>query len=254
MNIVEGIFLGFIQGITEFLPISSSGHLVIAQNIMGLNPPGNMIEVATHLGTLISVIFIYKKDIITIITDFIYLKNRKFVFFLIIGTIPSVIFGLGGKSIILTLFESTKLVSVCLIITGLVLLLSIRIGRSNSTFNLSNSFLIGLSQAFAIIPGISRSGMTITTGMMLGIPPKEAARFSFLLAIPVISGAGILTAIEPISESTQFRFEVLLSSFLTSFLVGLVCLKWLLKILNNGKFHYFGFYCIIFGIITIIFV
>ena len=187
MNIVEGIFLGFIQGITEFLPISSSGHLVIAQNIMGLNPPGNMIEVATHLGTLISVIFIYKKDIVTIITDFIYLKNRKFVFFLIIGTIPSVIFGLGGKSIILTLFESTKLVSVCLIITGLVLLLSIRIGRSNSTFNLSNSFLIGLSQAFAIIPGISRSGMTISSGILMGINKKKTVEFSSLPSIPVTS-------------------------------------------------------------------
>ena len=254
MNIIEGIFLGFIQGITEFLPISSSGHLVIAQDILGLNPPGNMIEVATHLGTLISVMYIYKKDIVTIVTDFIYSKNRKFVFFLIIGTLPSVFFGLGGKKIILTLFESTKMVSVCIIITGLVLLLSIRIRRSNSTFNLNNSFLIGLSQAFAIMPGISRSGMTITIGMMLGIPPKEAARFSFLLSIPVIIGAGVLTAVEPISESSQIRFEVLFSSFLTSFLVGLLCLKWLLKILNNGNFHFFGFYCIIFGFITIIFV
>ena len=254
MTIIESIFLGVIQGITEFLPISSSGHLVISQEILGLNSPGNLIEVATHLGTLISVIIVYKKDIFDVLSDFINSKDRKFIFLLLIGTIPSVLIGFGGKSIILTLFESSKMVSVCLMITGVVLLLSNRIYKSESILNESNSFLIGLSQAFAIIPGISRSGMTITIGMMLGIPPKEAARFSFLLAIPVILGAGILTAIDPISESAELRFEVLFSAFLTSFLVGFFCLKWLLKILNNGKFHLFGYYCIIFGLLTIIFV
>ena len=247
MNIVEGIFLGFIQGITEFLPISSSGHLVIAQNIMGLNPPGNMIEVATHLGTLISVIFIYKKDIVTIITDFIYSKNRKFVFFLIIGTIPSVIFGLGGKSIILTLFESTKLVSVCLIITGLVLLLSIRIGRSNSTFNLSNSFLIGLSQAFAIIPGISRSGMTITLLLFFGFSPKESAKFSFLLSIPIIAGAGML-GIQDIQSSELFSVDIIIAALLSSFIIGVIALRVLIKLLELGKFYIFGIYCICLGL------
>ena len=252
MTILEAIILGVIQGVTEFLPISSSGHLVIAQEILDMNPPGNLIEVATHLGTLISVITIYKNDIFNVLSDFIFSKNRKFVFFLLIATIPSILFGLGGRSIILSLFESTKMVSVCLIITGMILLSSNRIYKSESTFNLRNSFLIGISQAFAILPGISRSGMTITIGMMLGISSKEAARFSFLLAIPAICGAGILTAIEPIPESAKLKFETLLTAFLTSFLVGFFCLKWLLKILAKGKFHLFGYYCIIIGVLTII--
>ena len=130
MTIIESIFLGVIQGITEFLPISSSGHLVISQEILGLNSPGNLIEVATHLGTLISVIIVYKKDIFAVLSDFINSKDRKFIFLLLIGTIPSVLIGFGGKSIILTLFESSKMVSVCLMITGLVLLLSNRIYKS----------------------------------------------------------------------------------------------------------------------------
>ena len=142
MTILEAIILGVIQGVTEFLPISSSGHLVITQEILDMNPPGNLIEVATHLGTLISVITIYKNDIFNVLSDFIFSKNRKFVFFLLIATIPSILFGLGGRSIILSLFESTKMVSVCLIITGLILLSSNRIYKSESTFNLRNSFLI----------------------------------------------------------------------------------------------------------------
>lgn len=254
MELFEIVILGVLQGLTEFLPVSSSGHLVLGQYILGIKSPGNTLEILFHFGTLGSVVFVFFDEIKNIFVTIDKKPTQKLLVFISIATLPAMFVGLLFRHEINLLFDSLDSVGYALCLTGLILIISIFSNNKKINFSYHSSLVIGLVQAFAIIPGISRSGMTITTGMMLGIPPKEAARFSFLLAIPAISGAGILTAIEPISESTQFRFEVLLSSFLTSFLVGLVCLKWLLKILNNGKFHFFGFYCIIFGIITIIFV
>ena len=162
MSLIDAIIIGLVQGITEFLPISSSGHLVIFQNLLNINVPGNLIEVAAHLGTLLSIILIYWKEILNLIINIRLENTRKYILFLIIGTLPSVFFVLSAKSFILEMFESIKSVSLALIITGLVLLLSNLASKRNENINLKKGLFIGLAQACAIIPGISRSGMTIS--------------------------------------------------------------------------------------------
>ena len=251
MSLFDAIMLGSIQGITEFLPISSSGHLVIAQSLLGIELPGNIIEVVTHLGTLLSVIIIYREEIIKILLGFKEPLTKKYIIFLVIGTIPAAVIGVGAKTFITEFFESIKLVSVSLIFTGLILFLSNMIKTKKSSISINKSLLIGLSQALAIIPGISRSGMTITIGTLLGLNPKDAAKFSFLLAIPIISGAGLITAIDLVDQPTQISYNILFAALVSSFIVGYISLKWLLGILESGKLHFFGYYCTSLGIITL---
>ena len=252
MTLVDAIILGSIQGITEFLPISSSGHLVIAQSLLGLKLPGNIIEVVTHLGTLFSVIIVFRKDIIKYFFDFKNPLTKKYLLCLFIGTIPALIIGLSAKSFILLFFESIKMVSFSLIFTGVILFLSRKRNNNKSKINYKNSLLIGISQALAIIPGISRSGITISTGLLLGMNAKDTARFSFLLAIPVISGAGLITAIDMLDQPVLISFNIMFAALASSFVVGYLSLKWFLRILENGKLHFFGFYCIAIGLIILL--
>ena len=252
MTLVDAIILGLIQGITEFLPISSSGHLVIAQSLLGLKLPGNIIEVVTHLGTLFSVIIVFRKDIIKYFFDFKNPLTKKYILCLFIGTIPALIIGLSAKSFILLFFESIKMVSFSLIFTGLILFLSRKRNNKKSKINYKNSLLIGISQALAIIPGISRSGITISTGLLLGMNAKDAARFSFLLAIPAISGAGLITAIDMVDQPVLISFNIMFAALASSFVVGYLSLKWFLRILENGNLHFFGFYCIAIGLIILL--
>ena len=252
MTLVDAIILGLIQGITEFLPISSSGHLVIAQSLLGLKLPGNIIEVVTHLGTLFSVIIVFRKDIIKYFFDFKNPLTKKYILCLFIGTIPALIIGLSAKSFILLFFESIKMVSFSLIFTGVILFLSRKRNNKKSKINYKNSLLIGISQALAIIPGISRSGITISTGLLLGMNAKDAARFSFLLAIPAISGAGLITAIDMLDQPVLISFNIMFAALASSFVVGYLSLKWFLRILENGKLHFFGFYCIAIGLIILL--
>jgi len=252
MTLVDAIILGLIQGITEFLPISSSGHLVIAQSLLGLKLPGNIIEVVTHLGTLFSVIIVFRKDIIKYFFDFKNPLTKKYILCLFIGTIPALIIGLSAKSFILLFFESIKMVSFSLIFTGVILFLSRKRNNKKSKINYKNSLLIGISQALAIIPGISRSGITISTGLLLGMNAKDTARFSFLLAIPAISGAGLITAIDMLDQPVLISFNIMFAALASSFVVGYLSLKWFLRILENGKLHFFGFYCIAIGLIILL--
>ena len=252
MTLVDAIILGLIQGITEFLPISSSGHLVIAQSLLGLKLPGNIIEVVTHLGTLFSVIIVFRKDIVKYFFDFKNPLTKKYILCLFIGTIPALIIGLSAKSFILLFFESIKMVSFSLIFTGVILFLSRKRNNKKSKINYKNSLLIGISQALAIIPGISRSGITISTGLLLGMNAKDSARFSFLLAIPAISGAGLITAIDMVDQPVLISFNIMFAALASSFVVGYLSLKWFLRILENGKLHFFGFYCIAIGLIILL--
>ena len=252
MSIIDAIIIGLVQGITEFLPISSSGHLVIFQNLLNINVPGNLIEVAAHLGTLLSIILIYWKEILNLIINIRLEKTRQYIFFLIIGTLPSVFFVLSAKSFILEMFESIKSVSLALIITGLVLLLSNLASKRNENINLKKGLFIGLAQACAIIPGISRSGMTISAALISGVSNKEAAKFSFLLAIPAILGAIIVTALDIRYEFASTIWLPIIITSVTAFISGYYALKILIKLLESGKFYYFAYYCLLLGLITLI--
>ena len=252
MTLLDAITLGAIQGITEFLPISSSGHLVLGQALLGIVLPGNEFEVITHLGTLLSVFCIFWTDIIKLISGIRDIKTKKYILYLTIATIPAVVVGLTSKSFISVLFESIHLVSISLIFTGLILFLSQKLIQRSETMTIKKGFLIGLSQAIAIIPGISRSGMTISMGLALGISGKEAAKFSFLLAIPAITGAGILTLMDTSFSTMTIPASSLIAAFLSSFIIGYLSLKWLFGLLESGKFHLFGYYCILIGLLTLV--
>ena len=250
MNILEIIILGIIQGITEFLPISSSGHLVIAQNILGIKSPGNTLEVLFHFGTLMSVVYVFFEDIKQIFLTMNEKNNQLFIFYIIIATLPAILAGLLLKDYFLKIFDNVHLVGLALCSTGFLLIFSKRFKNNQKEISFSSSIAVGVAQAIAIIPGISRSGSTISICMFLGIPPKEAARFSFLLSIPVILGASFLGYLE-IESNNIFNNLTLTVAITTSFVTGVLALKILLKILEVGRFYFFGFYCLIAGVSTI---
>ena len=253
MTLFEAIILGTIQGLTEFLPISSSGHLVLGQMILDVKIQGNEFEVVTHLGTLVSVLCIFWKEILSLILNITDKNTREYIFYIILGTIPAAIIGFGAKSYISELFDSVQLVSVALMVTGLILFFSQKVKKNSLTIDANKALLIGITQAIAIIPGISRSGITICTALALGMSGKNAAKFSFLLAIPVISGAGLLLAFNSQSNITLIPLTSLIMAFLSSFIVGYICLKWLLSLLESGKFYFFGYYCFLIGLIVLLF-
>ena len=178
-------------------------------------------------------------------------RTQTFILFLLIGTLPAVIVGFGFKDLFETLFENVTAVGGALLFTGVVLVGSSYATQSNKDHSFLTSILIGCAQAIAIIPGISRSGMTISCALFMGLSPKEAARFSFLLAIPAISGAGLLMALD-MEGPYPFPGPVALAGLVSSFIVGVAALKWLLGWLEEGKFHYFGIYCLCVGLITLV--
>ncbi len=251
MDWLQALILGIVQGFTEFLPISSSGHLVLGQAILGIEQPGNEFEILVHLGTLASVVVVFLDDIKSLLLSLTSKKTQSFIIFVLVGSIPAIGIGLGFMDILKSLFDNMDAVGSALIFTGLMLYSSSFIKRGDREHSIVTSIVIGCAQAVAIIPGVSRSGMTICTALFLGLSPKEAARFSFLLAIPAISGAGILTALD-VSGGFQLPLSVSIVAFISSFGVGVVALKWLLGWLEQGKFHYFGVYCLAVGIITLV--
>ena len=251
MNWLQALILGIVQGFTEFLPISSSGHLVLGQAILGIEQPGNEFEILVHLGTLASVLVVFLDDIKSLLLSLTSKKTQSFIIFLLVGSVPTVGIGLGFKDILEALFDNIASVSGALIFTGLILYCSSFVKQGDKEHSIVTSILIGCAQAVAIIPGVSRSGMTICAALFLGLSPKEAARFSFLLAIPAISGAGFLTVLD-VSGGFQLPLSVSIVALVSSFSVGVVALKWLLGWLEQGKFHYFGVYCLAMGIISLL--
>ena len=251
MTIIEAIILGIIQGLTEFLPISSSGHLVLSQVILGIQIPGNDFEVLLHIGTLCSILVVFNNDIKNILFTLSSKETQKFILMIFVGTIPAVIIGLGFKDGIEKLFDNIIVVGFALVFTGITLIGSFYFKSENKKNTIIKSCLIGIAQAIAIIPGISRSGITISFALFLGLDARQAAKFSFLLAIPVISGAGILMATD-LRDGFSLDIYTAISGLITSFFVGIVALKWLLAWLEGGKFHYFGIYCFLIGIFIVI--
>ena len=250
MQIIDVLLLGILQGLTEFLPVSSSGHLVIGQYLLGISPQGNALEILFHIGTLGSVIFVFFDDLKKIYVTINEKSTQKLLIHLIIATIPAAIVGFLFKNSIAILFESIKSVGFALLFTGLILIISSRIKNKNSNHSLYSSILVGFSQSIAIIPGISRSGMTITMLLFLGFSPKDSAKFSFLLSVPIITGAGIL-GLQNIQSNTMFSPEIIITALFSSFFVGVFALKALLKILMLGKFYFFGIYCIFLSMVSI---
>lgn len=252
MTIIEAIILGALQGLTEFLPVSSSGHLVIAQELMGINVPGNTFEVVVHVGSMLSVLVVFKKDWLKLLYTVREKSSSQYLLTLVLGTIPAVCIGLLFKDSIEDIFDSVILVSYALLFTGFILLGTKWLKGRGKKILLTDGFIVGCAQALAIIPGISRSGTTISMGIALGLNARDAAKFSFLLAIPAIGGAGLLTGIDLMQGNVEMIPGLsLIGAFLSSFLVGVGALKWLLGLLESGKFYWFSIYCFIVGGVTL---
>lgn len=246
MQYIDTLILAILQGLTEFLPISSSGHLVIGQKLLDIDLPGNAFEVVLHIGTLMSVVTVFRVELKTLLFNLNDSSNRYYISAIAVGTIPALLVGLLLKDYISLIFDNIRFVSVSLVFTGVMLITSKFIIKRNVKLTLFIGIVIGLAQAVAIIPGISRSGTTICMGVLMGLSASEAAKFSFLLSIPVIIGAGLLTAMN--IETIPFGLDIILLGILFSYLVGWISLKWLLTILRTGKLYWFGVYCLIIGL------
>jgi len=253
VDLLSALFLGIVQGLTEWLPISSSGHLVIVQQIMRMNVP-LLFDVMLHFGTLLAVIVFFWKDILKILKNLFTLdfnsKEGKLIKFIIVGTIPVALIGLIFHDIIESLFSNLFAVGISLVITGIILLLTKK-SEGKKEMKLFDSILIGIAQAFALIPGISRSGTTISTGLFKGINKETVFKFSFLLSIPAVIAANLLELINnPITETDVLPLFVCV---VTAAIMGYLSLKILYRMLKKGKFYYFSFYCFILGLLVLIY-
>ena len=270
MSILQAFCLGVLQGITEFLPVSSSGHLALAQHLFGFKEPQLFFDVAVHAGTLMSVLLVFRSDLLQILKDgFSFFGTRKpsplhsggsgspagakMALMILVGSIPTAMIGLLFRDIIERFFTSPATVGLFLWTTGLILILS-RWPRFNhedlETPRVLDALVIGLAQGAAINPGLSRSGVTITTGLLLGLRPDLAFRFSFLLSIPAILGALALEGYH--LGGNHPGWQVLAVGGLSAFLVGWAALRILESLVVKGKLFYFAPYCFAVGILAFV--
>jgi len=253
---IKVIIMGIVQGLTEFFPVSSSGHLVILQDLFMFNPPGVSTEVFLHAGTLLAVTAVFYKDIIEVIKGFfssigLYKKKNgyeKICWMIIIANIPAGIAGVFFKDSIENFFASSRAAYVFLIITEIYLLVGSLIKNEEITIGrvgFRQAFIIGISQMFAILPGISRSGSTIITGKILKLKPEDAARFSFLIMLPAVGGATLLELKD--FSAASVSAGAMIWGVITSFVIGFLALKILLEFVKEYRLHYFAYYCFALG-------
>ena len=258
MNEIDAIILGVIQGLTEFLPVSSSGHLEITRELLSTNqlPSDNLLMTSVlHFATALSTILVFRKDIYDLIKGLFDKENKtskSYVIKILIAIVPAGLVGFLLSDEIEFLFSGNMiLVGIMLIITGTLLFLTKILKTKNFKISSVHALIIGLSQAFAVIPGISRSGATICTSLFLGNNKSEAAKFSFLIVIPVIFGAILKDVLSGDIFDNEIKISILIIGFISSFLTGVLACKLMLKIVANNNLIYFSFYCFVLGIISI---
>lgn len=258
MNWIEALILGIIQGLTEFLPVSSSGHLEIAKALLGdtsVAQQSMLTTVVLHGATALATIAVFRKDVVDILRGLFQFKwndETKFSLKIIISMIPAALVGFFFEDQMELLFENQiLLVGFMLLITGVLLILADKAKTTNKGVSYNNAFIIGISQAIAILPGISRSGATISTSVLLGIDRTKAARFSFLMVVPLILGkmAKDLTSGMVTMDTNIFPLSV---GFIAAFITGLLACTWMIKLVQRSKLSYFAYYCFVVGIIAII--
>ena len=259
MDIFNAIILGIIQGLTEFLPVSSSGHLEITKVLIGENNVAKksmLMTVVLHFATALSTIIIFRRDIANILKGLFQLKSREsfnFSLKIVISMIPAAIIGFLFENEIESLFSGELiLVGTMLSITGLLLLLSDKSKETTKKVGIKESIIIGFSQAIAIIPGISRSGATISTSVLLGVDKEKSARFSFLMVVPLIFGKMIKDTLSGEITLDNSEFSSLLFGFIAALITGLFACKWMISLVKNSNLKYFAFYCFIISFIVII--
>lgn len=277
MNIVLSVMMGFVQGLSEFLPISSSAHIVFTSNFYKIfnNVPISeeqptqeiFLDIMLHLGTLIAVLIFFRKDIAEIckaLCHAIKTKNyenqqAKLGLYIIAGTMITVILALPLEKVASHLVFHPALVGGLLLVTGVLLFSSEYMSKHKANLSqkvtLKQSLLIGLAQGIAVVPGLSRSGLTIATGMFAGLDRQTAARYSFLLSIPIILGASMVYPLIKIdvTEAMTYNWFAIIAGTVVSGIVGYLCIKYFMKFISKFSLNIFGYYCVIMGLFTLIF-
>ena len=268
MNIFYSILLGIVQGITEFLPISSSGHLALAEHYLGLEEATLTFDVALHLGTLVAILIYFRMDFIMIAQAFLTPgkvgneapRLRKVFYFICLGTIPGVLAGLFLHDIVESFLRQPLYIAMALGVVALLMLAGERMGahrRDFHTLTVKDAIIIGLAQAAAIVPGVSRSGITMTAGLFRGLNRQAVARFSFLLSAPIIFGAGVYKIPEIINHGlTGDNFANYIAGFLSAVISGYISIAFLLRYIRTRTFDIFAYYrfglaCVVFAVLLL---
>ncbi len=272
MEFVPALLLGIVQGLTEFLPISSSGHLVIFQRLLGVEYPGISFEIAVHLGTFLAVVVVYSEDIYKIIAAVVgglvdvrkgrtslavWFQNEyvRLALMIVIGSVPTALIGFTLRDRFEALFSSLTAVGYALLITGLILWLTAfrRGGRRDiSGMRFIDALLIGIAQGAAITPGISRSGTTIAAALFLGLDRRTAARYSFLLALPTVLGAGMVDILHSVVSPHPVAVTPMVLGGVTAAIAGWLAIKVLLRFLLTGYLFIFSLYCWLVGLLVLL--
>lgn len=258
MDLTDAIILGIIQGLTEFLPVSSSGHLELGKVLLGdtsIPEESLLFTVVLHFATALSTLVVYRKDVWEILRGLFAFKNNEasqFSLKIIISMIPAALVGLFFEEELEKFFSGNiLLVGSMLLITALLLFLADRARTTNKNVSYGNSLVIGIAQAVAMLPGISRSGATIATSVLLGVDKQKAARFSFLMVVPLILGK---IAKDILSGDLNFQadnFGVLSAGFVAAFLAGLLACTWMIRLVRSSRLTFFAVYCLVVGCIAI---
>ena len=258
MSLIEAIILGIVQGLTEFLPVSSSGHLELGKALFGekmLAQESLTFTVVLHFATALSTLVVFRKEVITIfkgLFQFKWNEELEFSLKIIISMIPAVIIGLFFEDELEQLFGGKiLLVGIMLLVTALLLLLADRAKNTDKSVTYKSSFLIGIAQAIAMLPGISRSGATISTSVLLGVDRTKAARFSFLMVVPLIFGKVGKDFMSGEISFQNEQFGIMSAGFLAAFISGLLACSWMISLVKKSKLSYFAIYCTIVGLIAI---
>ncbi len=248
-DFIRALVLGIVQGLTEFLPVSSSGHLELTKwlfNDQSLAADSMLMTVTLHAATALATMVVFRKDIGEILTDlfkFEWNTGTKFTLLIILSMVPAAVVGLLYDDLLTTLFDrQVVLVAFMLVVTGLLLFLADRARRTEKSVDWKDAALIGIAQAIAILPGISRSGATISTSVLLGIDREKSARFSFLMVVPLILGKIAKDLIDGEYSQTASVMELSVG-FVAAFLTGIVACVWMIKLVKKAKLKYFAYYC-----------
>lgn len=261
-----GLILGVVQGLTEFLPVSSSGHLILARELLGANTEGGLaFDAILQLATVLAVLLYFRADVLHLITQTLRLiagrghdvprEDRRLIIGLILGTIPGVFLGLLLEQVMETTFRDPRLVAVMLLAGSFLFLIAERFARQRTTHpTIAQSWWIGWFQTLALVPGVSRSGATISGGLLLGLTRETAARFSFLLSIPIIMGSGAKKLVDVLHVGVaDASWTTLLIGFGSAFIVGYGCIRFLLKYLKTHTLAAFAWYRVLLAVLVIVF-
>ena len=259
MDYLDAIILGIIQGFTEFLPVSSSGHLEIGKAILGdtsVPEESLLFTVILHFATALSTLVVFRKDIIQIfggILKFKWNEETQFAFKIILSMLPAVIIGLLFEEELESFFGgSIAFVGAMLIVTAVLLWLADRSKNTGKPVTMRDSIVIGIAQAIAMLPGISRSGATISTSVLLGNDKTRAARFSFLMVVPLIIGKIAKDLLSGEISTHNTHFGIMGAGFVAAFICGLIACTWMISLVKKSKLRYFSIYCVVVGIIAIV--